>query len=125
MFELSKQFRFDAAHTLRREIETESSLRIHGHSYRAEVTVRGKPDPVTGMIVDLGLLERVLKEAHEALDHRFLDEMNDLGPATMENLCTWIWRKLAPTIRNLSRVAVYRDSSGDACFYFGSKGVDA
>jgi 6-pyruvoyltetrahydropterin/6-carboxytetrahydropterin synthase len=42
MFELSKQFRFDAAHTLERSIDTESSRRIHGHSYRAEVTVRGK-----------------------------------------------------------------------------------
>jgi 6-pyruvoyltetrahydropterin/6-carboxytetrahydropterin synthase len=125
MFELSKQFRFDAAHTLNRVIETESSRRIHGHSYRAEVTVRGKPDPVTGMIVDLGLLQRALEEAHEALDHRFLDEMNDLGPATMENLCAWIWRKLASTIGNLSRVAVYRDSSGDACFYYGPEEVEA
>ncbi len=125
MFELSKQFRFDAAHTLNREIDTESSRRIHGHSYRAEVTVRGRPDPLTGMIVDLGLLERALGEAHEALDHRFLDEMNDLGPATMENLCAWIWRKLAPMIGNLSRVAVYRDSSGDACFYYGPMELDA
>lgn len=121
MFELSKQFRFDAAHTLNRAIETESSRRIHGHSYRAEVTVRGEPDPATGMIVDLGVLETALQEAHEVLDHRFLDEMNDLGPATMENLCVWIWRKLIPDVGNLSRVAVYRDSSGDSCIYHGPK----
>jgi 6-pyruvoyl-tetrahydropterin synthase len=45
MFELSKQFWFDAAHTLNRSIDAESSRRIHGHSYRAEVTVRGiKPE---------------------------------------------------------------------------------
>lgn len=121
MFELSKRFYFDAAHTLRREIDTESSLRIHGHSYRAEVTVRGVPDPISGMIVDLGLLERKLEEARLALDHRFLDEMNDLGPATMENLCAWIWRKLEEDIGNLARVSVYRDSSGDACSYFGER----
>jgi 6-pyruvoyltetrahydropterin/6-carboxytetrahydropterin synthase len=119
MFELSKQFRFDAAHTLNRVIQAESSRRIHGHSYRAEVTVRGLPDPTTGMIVDLGVLEAALQEAHEALDHRFLDEMNDLGPPTMENLCVWIWSKLAPTINNLARVAVYRDSSGETCIYHG------
>lgn len=121
MYELSKRFYFDAAHTLRREIETESSLRIHGHSYRAEVTVRGVPDPTSGMIVDLGLLERKLEEAREALDHRFLDEINDLGPATMENLCAWIWRKLEEDIGNLARVSIYRDSSGDACSYFGER----
>jgi 6-pyruvoyltetrahydropterin/6-carboxytetrahydropterin synthase len=121
MFELSKQFRFDAAHTLDRSIDTESSRRIHGHSYRAEVTVRGRPDPVTGMVVDLGLLERTMTDAHDALDHRFLDEINDLGPATMENLSRWIWNRLQPVVGNLFKVSVYRDSSGEACSYWGEE----
>lgn len=121
MYELSKRFYFDAAHTLRREIDTEPSLRIHGHSYRAEVTVRGKPDPVSGMLVDLGVLERKLGEARDCLDHRFLDEINDLGPATMENLCAWIWRKLADEITNVAKVSLFRDSSGDSCSYFGEE----
>lgn len=121
MFELSKQFRFDAAHTLDRSIDTESSRRIHGHSYRAEVTVRGRPDPATGMVVDLGLLERTMADAREGLDHRFLDEINDLGPATMENLTRWIWDRLHPVVGNLFRVSVYRDSSGEACSYWGAE----
>src|SRR5687767_6263570 len=94
MYELTKEFRFDAAHTLEREIHAEGSRRIHGHSYRAEVTLRGRPDPVSGMLVDTGLLEIKLEEARQALDHRFLDELNELGPATMENLCAYIWRRL-------------------------------
>ena len=121
MFELSKQFRFDAAHTLDRSIDTESSRRIHGHSYRAEVTVRGHPDPATGMIIDLGLLERAMEDAHDALDHRFLDEINGLGPATMENLTRWIWQRLQPTVGNLAKVSVFRDSSGEACSYRGEE----
>lgn len=119
MFELSKQFRFEAAHTLERLIDTESSRRIHGHSYRAEVVVRGEPDPTSGMIIDLGLFERALAAAREGLDHRFLDELNDLGPATLENLASWIWRKVAADCEGLSRVIVYRDASGDTCTYFG------
>jgi 6-pyruvoyltetrahydropterin/6-carboxytetrahydropterin synthase len=119
MFELSKQFRFDAAHTLNRAIETESSRRIHGHSYRAEVTVRGRPDPATGMIVDLGLLERLINDARDALDHRFLDEVEGLGPATMENLTRWIWDRLNPAIGNLHKVSVHRDSNGETCSYWG------
>lgn len=119
MLELSKQFRFDAAHTLNRSIETESSRRIHGHSYRAEITVRGWPDRSTGMIMDLGLLEAALDDTRDALDHRFLDEINDLGPATMENLCLWIWNRLKPQLAPLARVAVYRDSSGETCSYHG------
>ena len=122
MHELSKSFRFDAAHTLNRAIETESSRRIHGHSYRAEVTVRGRPDPETGMILDLGLLEGAMAEARDQLDHRFLDEINDLGPATMENLATWIFERLEPTIPNLARVAVHRDHSHETCTYYGTGG---
>jgi 6-pyruvoyltetrahydropterin/6-carboxytetrahydropterin synthase len=120
VFELARTFHFDAAHTLRREIDAESSRRIHGHSYRAEVAVRGEPDPGTGMIVDLGLLERRLSEARDALDHRFLDEVEGLGPPTMENLCLWIWRRLEADLPGLARVSVFRDSSGERCSYWGA-----
>ena len=119
MFELSKQFRFDAAHTLDRSIHADSSRRIHGHSYRAEVTVRGRPDKASGMVVDLGILERTMADARDALDHRFLDEINDLGPATIENLSRWIWQRLSPAIGNIHKVTVYRDSTGEACCYWG------
>mgnify|MGYP001359117902 CR=1 FL=1 len=119
MFELSKQFWFESAHTLERIVDTESSRHIHGHSYRAEVTVFGKPDTESGMLVDLGVLEAEIEEARGALDHRFLNEINDLGPATMENLCAWIWRRLSQNITNLSKVTIYLDSSGDKCVYHG------
>jgi 6-pyruvoyltetrahydropterin/6-carboxytetrahydropterin synthase len=119
MFELSKQFRFDAAHTLQGALDAEASRRIHGHSYRAEVAVRGVPDPQTGMVIDLGRFEQALEDARHGLDHRFLDEIEDLGPGTMENLAAWIWRKVAPRCTGLARVTVYRDSSGDVCSFFG------
>ena len=119
MYELSKQFRFEAAHTLQREVDAEPSRRIHGHSYRAEVVLRGVPDPQSGMMIDLGQLARMIEEVRDGLDHRFLDEVADLGPATMENLASWIWRKLVDGCPSLFRVTVYRDSEGDTCSYFG------
>ncbi|HEX9448023.1 MAG TPA: 6-carboxytetrahydropterin synthase [Dongiaceae bacterium] len=119
MFELTKQFRFEAAHTLARELDTEASRRIHGHSYRAEIAIRGRPDPVSGMILDLGLFERALEDTRHALDHRFLDDIADLGPATLENLSYWIWQQLMPVAKGLHRVTVYRDSSSESCAYFG------
>ena len=122
MYELSKRFLFDAAHTLHRKIESESSLRIHGHSYQADVTLRGLPDPVTGMIMDVGDLERELEAVRDALDHRFLDEIEDLGPATMENLCRWIWLKLEAGLPALWKVSVSRSSNGDTCSYWGEGG---
>lgn len=119
MWELSKTFGFEAAHTLKRAISAESSKRIHGHSYRAEVSIRGAADPTTGMVVDFGQIDTAIADVRDTLDHHFLDEIADLGPATMENLASWIWRKLAPTVPGLVRVTVYRDSQGETCVYFG------
>lgn len=119
MHELSKQFRFDAAHTLERYIAAESSRRIHGHSYRAEIVIRGRPDPATGMLIDLGELERRMEEARAALDHHFLNDVDGLGPATLENLSSWIWARLSPAVPGLAIVRVHRDSGGEVCSYYG------
>jgi 6-pyruvoyltetrahydropterin/6-carboxytetrahydropterin synthase len=119
MYELSKQFRFDAAHSLERVVDTEPSRRIHGHSYRAEVTLRGMPEAKSGMIVDFGLFERALEEARQGLDHRLLDEVPGLSPATMENIAAWIWNQLSSKLPQISKVTIYRDSYGESCVYYG------
>ena len=119
MWELTKTFRFDASHTLERSVDTAASRRIHGHSYRAEVTLEGETDSRTGMVIDFGLLERALAETREGLDHHLLDDVPDLGPATMENLAAWIWRRLTPVTRGLVKVTVFRDSQGESVTYRG------
>lgn len=113
--ELSQRFYFEAAHTLRRTIETEGSLRIHGHTYEAEVTVSGYADAKTGMLVDLGYLRQQVARVREMLDHQFLDEVKHLGPATLENLCGFIRNQLKTTLPQLSSVMVERKASGDRC----------
>ncbi|VVD72419.1 6-carboxy-5,6,7,8-tetrahydropterin synthase [Pandoraea iniqua] len=118
-FTLSRSFVFEAAHTLaRRDIDPPSidaSRRIHGHSYRATVEVTGKPQGETGMVLDLAVFDAALAQVCERLDHRLLDDVAGLGPATLENLCSFIWRTLAPRLVGLSRVTVSRDARGDAC----------
>lgn len=112
---LSQRFFFDAAHTLRREIESEGSRRIHGHTYHAEVSVRGPLDPATGMVIDLGLLRERLQAVRAQLDHHLLDDVPGLGIPTLENLCLFISRALADLQPPPSRVRVWRDALGDAC----------
>jgi 6-pyruvoyltetrahydropterin/6-carboxytetrahydropterin synthase len=115
VFELSQRFYFEAAHTLHRSNETEGSLRIHGHTYEAEVTVSGSSDPVTGMIVDLALLRKEIERVRSMLDHRLLDEVKELGPATLENLTVFIRNQMKITFPNLTSVMVERRASGDRC----------
>lgn len=78
---LTRRITFAAAHRYRRPDWSDarnaevfgSCAResFHGHSYTCDVVVTGDIDPVTGMIVDLGLLDRVLAaEVHDRFDHR-------------------------------------------------------
>lgn len=114
-YAISQKFFFDAAHTLKREIEADSSLRLHGHTYNAEVTLSGQPDAQTGMVVDLGRVRLAIEELRPQLDHHLLDDIAGLGPATLENLCAFIWRQLIPVLPGLAAVRVWRESVGDGC----------
>lgn len=65
----------------------------HGHNYRLEVTLRGEPDPVTGMVLDLKQLQEILDaEIMARFDHR--DLIAD----------TPYFEKEVPTPENLARV---------------------
>ncbi len=114
-FDVSQRFYFEAAHTLNRCIDTASSRRVHGHTYQAEVTVRGPRDPATGMVIDIGLLQREIAGVREALDHVLLDEVPDLGTPTLENLCAYVARRLQALQPPLVAVRVWREASGDSC----------
>ena len=72
----------------------------HGHNYVLEVTVRGTPDPVTGYIIDLGELKRILHRAVvDPCDHRNLNDevpfLRNIIPST-ENLVIAFWRQIEP-----------------------------
>lgn len=73
---LTKEFSFEAAHLL--DGYDGACREIHGHSYRLFVTVRGIPacgadDPKLGMVLDFGLLKRIVgEEVVERLDHAFI-----------------------------------------------------
>ena len=114
-YELSQSFYFEAAHTLHREIDADSSRRIHGHTYHAEVGITGRPDAQTGMLVDLGHVRREIERVRQQLDHRLLDEVPGVGAVTLENLCSYILHELQDALPGITRVAVWRPASGDRC----------
>lgn len=115
MVEISQRFYFDAAHRLKREIEAEGSRRIHGHTYHAEVAVRGIVHPANGMVMDIGFIRIEIEKLRVQLDHHYLDEVPDLGIPTLENLCIFIEKTLRAQGMRLSRVSVWREALGDRC----------
>ena len=69
------------------------AARQHGHNYRLEVSVRGDPDPRTGMVIDLKDLQEILeREIMQRFDHRDL------------NRDTPYFEKVPPTHENFARV---------------------
>ncbi|MCB0657886.1 MAG: 6-carboxytetrahydropterin synthase [Saprospiraceae bacterium] len=77
----------------------------HGHNYTLYVTVKGKPDPVTGFLLDARVLSRIINdEVLEHLDHKNLNLDVPFIPENMlpstENLVMVIWNLLNDKIPN-------------------------
>lgn len=108
---VTRRVHFSAAHRLHNPVlSDEENRRIfglcnspnwHGHNYELDVTVQGEPDPVTGYVVDLGILRDRAEEVVGDLDHRNLNLdvpwLEGLLPST-ENLVVAIWNRLAPLV---------------------------
>src|SRR5437763_9018712 len=90
--ELVKDFRFEAAHWLPNVPEGHKCRRMHGHSFRGEVAVRGEGDPVTGWGIDFADIKRAVDPIVVQLDHYVLNEIEGLENPTSEVLATWIWK---------------------------------
>jgi 6-pyruvoyltetrahydropterin/6-carboxytetrahydropterin synthase len=121
MWELTKSFRFEAAHALAGTTLGAASEEIHGHSFRAEISIRGTPDPNTGMVLDLGLLDQSVADVRKVLDHKLLNRIEALGQPTLENLSRFIWERLQHA-GQITRVSVHRDSCNESCTYYGPQG---
>jgi 6-pyruvoyltetrahydropterin/6-carboxytetrahydropterin synthase len=79
----------------------------HGHNFELIVTVKGKPDPDTGFVIDLKKLSQLIRtEVTDRLDHKNLnlDVPFMAGKlASCENLIIEIWNILEPRIADISR----------------------
>ena len=71
----------------------------HGHNYYLHITVKGKPDPLTGFVMDVKKLSGLIKDqVTDHLDHSNLNLdvafiPKGMQPAT-ENLVVLIWERL-------------------------------
>ncbi len=91
--EVSVEAGWEAAHWLPGVPEDHKCRRLHGHSYRARVSLIGPVHPVTGFVVDFAEVKASLRSLTESVDHR---QMNDfVENPTVENMAAWIWNGLA------------------------------
>ena len=79
-----------------------SNKNWHGHNFDVYVTVKGKPNPDTGFIINAHELSRIIKlEVTDRLDHKNFNidvpELVGVLPST-ENIVKQIWSWLKPSI---------------------------
>ena len=87
-----------------------SNPHYHGHNYELIVSVTGEIDPITGFVMDLSILRRLIaSEIEDAFDHKNLNievpEFKTLNP-TVENISVVIYNKLRGKIRKNLEISI-------------------
>ncbi|ABD89354.1 6-carboxytetrahydropterin synthase QueD [Rhodopseudomonas palustris] len=104
---ITQAFSFEAAHRLPHVPAQHRCHRMHGHSYRVELQLRGPVDPTSGFVVDFFEIEAAFGPVLASLDHYCLNEVDGLENPTAENIALWIWQRVKPALPQLSQVKVF------------------
>lgn len=115
MVYITRRERFSAAHKLAHDSWSDeknfetfgkcSNPNWHGHNYVLHVTVKGKPEPSTGFVVDLSALGDLIKDkVIQHVDHKNMnidvEFTKDLMTST-ENLAIAFWKRLEAPVKDL------------------------
>lgn len=125
VIELSRTYRFCASHRYSRPEWSEERNREvfgrcalphgHGHNYRMTLVIEGEPDPLTGMVVDLGPLDALVeREVLTPFDHHNLNiEVPHFATVmpTTENMAQFVLETLAAKLPRgrLASVTIVED----------------
>jgi len=118
--EVFKEFTFEAAHRLPNVPPGHKCGRLHGHSFRIEIHIKGQVTEPTGWIMDFADMKKAFQPIYDRLDHYYLNEIEGLDNPTSENLAKWVWEELKPTLHELSKVLV-RETCTSGCVYTGEE----
>jgi len=91
-FLVSRDFHFDAAHSLPNY--QGQCEKLHGHRWQIRITVKAPIEPESGIAVDFHEIDRVVRDqALGDLDHTLLNDLMEHPSA--ENTALFLWQRLA------------------------------
>lgn len=103
------RFTFEAAQSLPSLPEGHACRCVHGHSYICEAGAK-----------DLDALASLLPALYEALDHRYLNDLEGLEKSTVEHIAHWIWRWIERHGQRPTAVVV-QETYTARCIYLGEQ----
>jgi 6-pyruvoyltetrahydropterin/6-carboxytetrahydropterin synthase len=115
---LTKDFFFEAAQTLPKVPADHKCGKMHGHSFRVEVSVEGEVNAATGWIYDHAQIGQAMKPLVAQLDHAYLNDIPGLENPTIELMAAWFWEKLAPHCPGLCEIVIH-ETPWARCTYRG------
>ncbi len=116
--ELKKSFQFEAAHSLPNLPSNHKCYRLHGHSFKVELTLAGECDKHLGWLVDYADISAAFLPTWERLDHHYLNEIEGLNNPTSENIARWVWNEVQTKVPLLTSVEV-AETCNASCIYRG------
>ena len=97
LIEVTKEFTFDSSHNLLDYVG--DCARLHGHTYKLQVTVRGKVNEI-GMVLDFKDLKKIVKEGMLTMfDHHYLNSKMGFN-TTAENMVVYIFDLLTLALKD-------------------------
>ena len=118
--EIFKEFSIEAAHLLPNVPDCHKCRRLHGHSFRIAIHVRGALGPKSGWVMDFADVGEKFQPLFERLDHHCLNDVEGLENPTSENLARWIWQRLKPDLSQLTKIVVHETCTA-GCVYRGEE----
>jgi len=115
---LTKDFTFEAAQTLPNVPAGHKCRRMHGHSFKVEISIEGEVDPHLGWIYDHAAITRSMDPLLDLLDHSYLNEIEGLENPTIENMAAWLWLRLAAKCPGLCEITIHETPTA-RCTYKG------
>jgi 6-pyruvoyltetrahydropterin/6-carboxytetrahydropterin synthase len=106
MYEIGVVGQFEAAHRLHGDFGP--ATRLHGHTYRLEVIVRGERLHADGTLYDLGKLKASVDQIASELHYRDLDDVPGLAGTntTAEAVASYCWQRIAPPLHGQGLTAL-------------------
>jgi 6-pyruvoyltetrahydropterin/6-carboxytetrahydropterin synthase len=90
---IGRTYRFEAAHHLPLLPEGHKCKRMHGHSYRVQVVVKGSLDR-RGFVADFAEIDALVLPLIAKVDHRVLNDIEGLENPTAELIAAWLLERI-------------------------------
>ena len=110
MMTVYRNFRFHSASYLPKLSDDHICKQMHGHTFNLTVYIKDKINNSTGFVIDFYDIDKIVKKSIiDLVDHKVLNDLENLSNPTSEHLSKWIWSKLILELPKLVKIKLSED----------------